>query len=185
MPNYNIPNVRIELSDPFIQDPEWKGWLKENSWWYHEYMDSLEVCRAFHGRISEQEYQDFKRLHDILLSIGGYETCFPAIEEDMTKILERGYYRKGTSKLMRGQPSQCHANACNLWEQNQDKDVVICTGYALSQDGMWRQHSWLLHRYQTKTQHREQVIETTVKRVAYFGFEMTREEAIEFCNCNY
>lgn len=130
------------------------------------------------------EQKDFQRLRNILLEIGGKETCFPSFEEDMDALLHRGHNRKGTSKLIRGRPNQCHANSCELWQNNRDKDIVICTGYALSEDGIWRQHSWLIHRYQTKTQNRTRVIETITKRLAYFGFEMTCDEAEAFCYDN-
>lgn len=139
-------------------------------------------------------WAEFLKLHGLLLSIGGYETCFPYVEEDMANILARGRYYGGFSKMMKGKPSRCHENACNLWTVNKDKhDVHIATGYALSADGMWRQHSWLVQRYQTATQHRTRIIETTEKRVAYFGYEMGNEfdpelgmsEAEEFCYWNY
>ena len=130
-------------------------------------------------------WRDFLVLHTMLLNIGGVENCFPDIEEDMENILSRGQFWPGKSKMMVGQPSRCHANSANLWEQNQTKDVRICTGYALSPDGIWRQHSWLTHYYKTATQHRHRLIETTVKRLAYFGFEMTQEESRDFAHNNY
>lgn len=125
-------------------------------------------------------------LHRILLEIGGSETCLADIEEDIDKLLERGRYYPGRSKMMVGRPSQCHANSANLWLANHKaRDIRICTGYALSGDGMWRQHTWLVDRYQTATQQRTRIIETTTKRVAYFGFELTDDEAAEFVEDNY
>jgi len=178
--DYKIPAQRIILPNPFLKDPAWEAHLKKNAWWYHENLASPAIV------MQEKEKEQFLRLHDILLQIGGYETCFPVVEEDMEKILSRGYYRKGTSKMMEGSPSRCHSNVCNLYVLNQRvADVTICTGYALSNDGLWRQHSWLLHRYKTRTQHRTRVIETTTKRVAYFGFEMTEKEAEVFCDNNF
>lgn len=62
------------------------------------------------------------------------------------------------------------------------KDITrICTGYALSEDGMWRQHSWIIwHKARSN-----QIIETTVPRILYFGFVMTTEMCEEFADNNY
>lgn len=124
------------------------------------------------------------RLFDLrqkLLDFAGEAVCFPGYEEDLDNILNYGQFWIGNNiKLMRGEPSQYHANSCNLWEQN--KDITrICTGYALSEDGMWRQHSWIIwHKARSN-----QIIETTVPRILYFGFVMTTEMCEEFADNNY
>ncbi|MEG1564976.1 MAG: hypothetical protein RR365_14825, partial [Bacteroides sp.] len=89
------------------------------------------------------------------------------------------FYGKGT-RFRKGQPSQCHLNACLLWEVNKGY-CQIATGYALSKDGMWRQHSWVVQPLATKYR----VWETTEGRVAYFGFIMTDEECELFCRANW
>jgi hypothetical protein len=110
------------------------------------------------------------KLKKKLLSIGGYAVILPNFEPDAAKILTRGLiWRK--YKMMKGDPSQCHRNSALLWEANKDK-VNLCTGYALSaHGGIWRQHSWCFHRADNK------VVETTVGRIAYFGYAMTALEA--------
>lgn len=133
------------------------------------------------GVMGVQEHAMFLALHKILLSIGGSETCFPPVEEDLAKIICRGKFFPGRSKMMKGRPNACHSNTAELWINNHEtKDVRIVTGYALSADNIWRQHSWLVQEYDTETQHRRRLIETTSKRVAYFGFELTEEEAEAF-----
>lgn len=165
---------------------EWKQFATENLWWGTMNIESLDKFTSkFHAGTPE-EHAQFLALHKKLLSYGGLETCLPDIEPDIQRILSRGYLRNGTSLMMPGEPSHCHSNVCNLWAQNRaDNDVRICTGYALSEDGLWRCHSWLLHTYDTATQHRERVVETTEKRLAYFGYEMSEAEARQFCyeNC--
>lgn len=113
-----------------------------------------------------------------LLSIGGWAVCLPMIEPDYQRILDRGQRFLGRSQLFLGQPSQCHSNCADLWDQNKDK-LKICTGYALSKDGVWRQHSWCYH-IQNKI-----VIETTVKRVQYFGFILDEREHEVFYIANW
>lgn len=174
----------------YLSDIWWKNYNIENFMKYLQYVSptDLEIYseQAQHFcKRARTAHLEFLILHTILLEIGGYETCFPTFEEDMRIILERGRFYAGRSKLMLGQPSQCHKNSANLWSVNHTKnDVRICTGYALSEDGLWRQHTWLVHRYQTKTQRRMRIIETTSKRKAYFGCELTDDEAYEFAENN-
>lgn len=164
-------------------DREHQMRCKQSSWWEPTNLRSRAAFHALYGTCPEDIYQDFLNLNAKLLSFGGHMVIFPAIEEDAKAILNRGYLRNGRSKMMMGRPSQCHSNTAELWERNVGTyDVSICTGYALSQDGLWRQHSWLLHRYTTSRQARERVIETTAKRLAYFGFEMTQQEAALFAS---
>lgn len=111
-----------------------------------------------------------------LLALGGHAVILPAIEEDLAKILKRGKLTTGKSLMRRGDASRCHANVANLWESNGGR-LKICTGYALSYDGAWRQHTWGLWE--------GKIVETTQKRIAYFGFRLFREEAREFAWNNY
>jgi len=107
-------------------------------------------------------------LKDILLDIGGWAACIPRIEPDLDKLLQRGRRFPGKSKTMRGERSRCHSNSAYCWDENREL-CSICTGYALTRDGMWRQHSWILTNDRI-------VVETTVKRIQYFGYVMTPAE---------
>lgn len=154
-----------------LLDEEWQNSINAHCWWASGYTGNE------HGNPHDIE------LIKKLLSFGGYEACVPYRDEDVQSILERGQLWYGDHMtLMKGTPSQCHRNSCNLWAQNcADNEVAIATGYALTNDGMWRQHSWLLHRKSRSVR----VIETTTKRIAYFGFVMTDEEAEQFCSENF
>ena len=55
--------------------------------------------------------------------------------------------------------SDCHGNAATLFRAGKG---MIATGYALDEDGLWRQHSWVVDS-------KRRVIETTVRRKAYYG----------------
>jgi len=152
-------------------DKEWQDSINKDKWWASGYTGSEK------GR--EKETELIKKI----LTFGGHEVCMAYIEEDVEHILSRGQLWYGDkSRLMKGEPSHCHSNTCNLWEQNyKTHEVAIATGYALSKDGMWRQHSWLMRRGYRSVE----VVETTKKRVAYFGYVMTRDEALSFCGDNY
>ena len=138
-------------------DPPDRDWLER----------ALEHTRG-HGPHQE--------LKEILLEIGGWAACLPRVEPDIKKIMNRGRRFPGKSTTMKGAPSRCHENSALCWDANREL-CSICTGYALTRDGMWRQHSWVY----TKT---GQTIETTVKRIQYFGYIMTPDECEMFLEEN-
>lgn len=99
-------------------------------------------------------------------------------EPDLADILERGYLRSGRgARRAPGRPISCHENAARLWKKNPDSTVIV-TGYALSKDGSWRQHSWV------KDSTDDRIYETTNPRVAYFGFDLTPDESQRFYDGN-
>ena len=155
-------------------EDEWKERCKKGFWWFQ---DALEEMKAMHPYMKEGLYD----LKNLLLSFGGEATCLDAYEEDLDKILQYGQLWLGTNvKMMKGLPSQCHRNSCDLWVENKENSR-ICTGYALSDDGMWRQHSWLVWMKPKSNQ----IVETTVPRLAYFGYVMTTEQCEKFVADNW
>ena len=114
----------------------------------------------------------WRDLGERLKLIGGTTVC-ATFEEDMDLILRDGITWAPTQRgivLARGENCRCHQNTLCLWEAN--PDLRVCTGYALSKDGIWRSHSWCFER----TTYR--VIETTEKRVAYHGAVLSRKETL-------
>jgi hypothetical protein len=63
-----------------------------------------------------------------------------------------------------------------IWTEERHELVGIGTGYSLSDDGLWRQHSWGLRR--------EGILETTVPRVKYFGVLLQHADADSFAMAN-
>ena len=120
-------------------------------------------------------------LKHLLLDIGGWAVCLPYTDPDIQHVLRRGRRFPGRSISIPGQPSQCHFNSACLWEMSQEgklqphKNIEICTGYALSRDGVWRQHTWCCF-----SDPKLKVVETTVKRVQYYGYVLTQDEASKF-----
>ena len=119
-------------------------------------------------------------LRDKLMSLGGQFAVLAFREPDLAKILARGDSWRGKPLMRRGEPCRCHSNACALWESCRPA-LEIVTGYALSDDGIWRQHTWC----RARTSRGFRVWETTRPRVLYFGFAMTSDEAREFCDNNF
>jgi hypothetical protein len=140
-----------------VEDAEWKDWLdKRNA----EYIS---------------ECPELKRLQDKLLSIDGDIVCLQK-EPDLETILSRGIVTEGKVVLKKMAMSRCHSNVAALWSKYEPK-VKIVTGWGLSADGIWRQHTWALRG---KT-----ILETTEPRTKYFGVILTPEEADQFWEDNW
>jgi hypothetical protein len=83
--------------------------------------------------------------------------------EEIQDVLERGTFTVSASGVVEMssnlRPGFCHDNAVE--DASEDPDLMIGSGFALSDDGLWRHHSWLLRG--------DTIIETTEPRDAYFG----------------
>ena len=127
----------------------------------------LDIKRLEHLQL----YPEFTKLEQKLLSMGG-EMVVPRQEPDQDKILSRGWLWVGDNiKIISGALSNCHGNVAESWRRNRRR-YSIATGWALSDDGLWRQHSWI---FEGRT-----LIETTTPREKYFGFVLTPLEAQQF-----
>lgn len=119
-------------------------------------------------------------LEQQLLTLGGTRMIY-RYEPDLKLLLERGETFSGPVELISGESRQCHANVARIW--NEQREIVsIVTGYALSEDGLWRQHSWLIQGKLTVGPYR--LIETTTSRIMYFGVLLTQTEAEVFYQTN-
>jgi hypothetical protein len=117
--------------------------------------------------------QQAKNLNSKVLAYGGREMKSPEVENQVVDLIERGYLRTHDKvTLMQGAPHQCHMNSAKLWFSNRDWTVVV-TGYARVKD-TWFQHTWC------ESLEGDEIFETTVEFDAYFGMELTLEEADEF-----
>jgi len=120
------------------------------------------------------QYPELIPLRLKLLSIGGLEIV-PREELDVEKILSRGKLIEKPVKLTGDPSSRCHSNSARIWYNNQD-DCRIVTGWALSDDGLWRQHTWVIVG--------DDLLETTSERLKYFGFILNEMESLNFAYSN-
>ncbi len=121
-----------------------------------------------HLRYHSERTPEWELLGRRLKAIGGSVVC-AAFEEDIQLILRHGKTWVPLQKdivMRRGEAIRCHDNSILLQEAY--PHLHVCTGYALSNDGIWRSHSWCFE------QHTYRIIETTVKRVAYHGAVLVR-----------
>jgi hypothetical protein len=133
-----------------------------------------EQIKALRRRMEKTAEEDPRMgdLYDVLLGIAGFAATAD-LDPDVEKILERGrLFGTRNLKTVRGRASACHENAARLWMCNRDKYSIV-TGWAMSDDGIWRQHSWVIDRS-------DRVIETTLPRIAYYGADLDPVEAVMF-----
>lgn len=158
-------------------DEEWIKTIRRNrQFWFTEYQFRFEDFLPHQLPYVPKVLS----LRDRLLTFGGEQACMPVIDRDVDDILTRGQFWYGDIlKMKKGEPCQCHYNSANLWDRNRE-NVKIVTGYALTVDGMWRQHTWCL---QVKPR-KNIILETTEERICYFGYVLTDTEAEKFFNSN-
>jgi hypothetical protein len=119
-------------------------------------------------------------LEQKLLTYGGTRMIY-RFEPDLKKLFRSGAVFDEPAELIAGEEHSCHANVACIWNQNKE-ELAIGTGYALSGDGLWRQHSWLVRKEPIAGQYR--LLETTIKRLKYFGILLTKSEAQAFYEMN-
>jgi hypothetical protein len=130
--------------------------------------------RLRHGSRNQPE---LKRLKILLLRFGGdFLVAPPKPDPDLLMLLQSGFLIGGTTVLKPMKRSSYHQNVSALWKGRRHGIVGIATGYALSEDGLWRQPSWGLLR--------DGVLETTETRLKYFGIVLPGEKAPNFAQCN-
>jgi hypothetical protein len=117
----------------------------------------------------------WRELEAILRPIGGWAI----VARPDPDPLVGDYLRAGRTfasdgvRIVSGLQRECHRNCANLWRTGDA--IAIGTGYALSVDGLWREHSWAWD-------HDGSIIETTDEREYYFGLQMEGEYARWFAD---
>lgn len=127
----------------------------------------------------------WRELAEILLSIAGEWVVPPLLrpsrktgyEEFLRQVMARSQRFASTGvRKGRGKPGLCHQNAARIARDS--PSMMIMSGFALSRDGRWREHSWILDSK------RMELVETCDPRVLYFGFVLRPEEAKGFIGAN-
>jgi hypothetical protein len=106
-----------------------------------------------------------------LLGLGGTIALLFLADPQIGELLDRGRYFPGAGALMRlGEPSACHANTAMMFVRSRG-EVRVASGYALTPDGLWRQHSWGVDVEDGR------ILETTCRRVRYYGYVLNDVES--------
>ncbi len=123
------------------------------------------------------EQPELKQLKSLLLKFGGdFIVAPPRRDPDVPRLLQCGFLMSGPILFKPMKASMCHQNVSAIWAKRRKGLVGVATGYALSKDGLWRQHSWGVMR--------DGVLESTEKRMKYFGLLMQDSAADHFASCN-
>lgn len=121
-------------------DPEQAQWLSNRPWWTRQHTKLNNKLRALYP--------------DTHLVAPDYKVNIP-------KLLRFGFFQDGSkSELQPMDDGRCHDNVKLCYTLGLVDRVV--TGFALSEDGLWRAHSWGLGSA-------GQPIETTEPRILYYG----------------
>ena len=110
-----------------------------------------------------KEYED---LNKILTKIESNTILLPMFDTkaEIINLIKLGISFGATNEIRLGERSQCHENSVDQYLKNEyNENLNIVSGFALSEDGLWRSHSWIV-------KDNSFVIETTEKRLRYFGF---------------
>lgn len=121
-----------------------------------------------------QRWRDWCRT---LLAFGGSLVVPPRTPEpDLDALLAGGRAFSPTARFVQGEGHQCHRNVAELWIDGAVD--AIATGYALSGDDLWRQHSWAVDPEGL-------LVETTDERRAYVGIVLPAGTAsMQFAGSN-
>lgn len=139
--------------------------------------DSRRSFLAERLRIAILHQPEIKTLRALLLRVGGTELVAPPWRDSQASaLIHAGFVMDECVTLRIMRPCSCHQNASRLWNRKSNELIGLGTGYALSGDGLWRQHSWGVSRHG--------IIETTEERVTYFGQLLQGKAADLFAECN-
>ncbi len=111
-----------------------------------------------------------------LLQYGG-DLVVPHLQPEpiLDQLLAGAMVQPSAGRFVPGDDNACHANAAVLWIDG--TVAAIGTGYALSGDGLWRQHSWGVDADGAP-------VETTAARISYAGIGLTAIPALQFAAGN-
>ena len=132
--------------------------------------------RRFRNAVRKQP--ELKQLKKLLLGLGGDFLVAPPRQpdQDIPDLLKEGFLFYGPITLREMKCGSCHQNVASVWIKKRSEIVGIATGYALSDDGLWRQHSWGITR--------DGIFETTKTRLKYFGIRLQGQKAEFFAFSN-
>jgi hypothetical protein len=116
---------------------------------------------------------ELRELRRILLKLGGEEMVpSPGDDPTINFLIDYGIVYAGPVLLTHAGHRQQDRRLGRIWHRRLHGIVGIGVGYALNDDGLWREHSFGVRR--------EGVIETLAPRRKYFGLLLIGEAADAF-----
>jgi hypothetical protein len=128
-------------------------------------------------RAAAEQQPEIQILRTMLLEIGGVELVAPpTFDPDVPILIKHGSVMNATVVCNILDEGRCHENVSELWLDEEKSLTGIGIGYALSADGLWRQHSWGVRQ--------NEIVETTEERQKYFGRLLQGPDAGMFAETN-
>lgn len=127
------------------------------------------------GKIVKHVKPEICRLSSHLLEMGGEKVVVWLNENPglYDALIRAGHFCKYKKLYIRkGEERACHSNSATLWLRNKKKYKLV-TGFGLSDDKIWRRHSWIITDVGN-------LIETTLPREIYFGLSLDKKIAEKF-----
>lgn len=128
-----------------VVSEERKTWLRSRTWWNVFHADFQSYLEKTYSGTHLVSHPNPLSISDML--------CLNTVHIPSEQCI-----------IMPMQISACHDNCYELYVHN--PKLRIFTGYALSMDGLWRHHSWILEE-------NGNIIETTERRLIYLGYDTT------------
>lgn len=165
--------TKITTKTPSAQQDE----AMRSQWWYHT--NDIRAYFRTYGIENRKMAAKLLFLREHLLSFGGYEASIESHDDDIDKLLRRGQlWMADRIHFIGSQYDTCHERALAHWHKTPTVRIP-CTGYALTQHGVWEPHIWLVELHPN----RNRVLETSnTAHAAFFGFAMTQDEANNYFN---
>jgi hypothetical protein len=141
----------------------------------------LEFLGARRERVTAMlpRYEDLRAQ---LLDLGGVEVVLPRYDQfseaeqrrqayDVEQVLARGETWPGAGAVLEiGTENNCHSNVAQIRSSGRGS---IASGWALANDGLWREHSWLLL---PSADSEDSLLETTQAWLLYYGYRLDARE---------
>ncbi|GAB6443979.1 hypothetical protein bcgnr5390_16910 [Bacillus luti] len=163
-------------------DSEWLEDLKiSNLYWFKGSKEPYNYPPGF-GPTERKLVPRMLELRERILSFAGKQVCMPFVEDEerLHQLETRGQIWYGEQSVFKqGAIALCHLNSAMICLENKmkgEENIHMASGYALSEDGMWRQHSWCVEVRESQNV----IIETTDLRTLYFGYVLDDTELMEF-----
>jgi hypothetical protein len=140
---------------------------------------TTEEKRLLNHRFREASAQqpELRLLKPLLLKLGGAYVVAPQRPDpDLSLLIESGFVTSGAVLVKSMDHHACHRNVAKVWKARKHGIVAIGSGYALSSDDLWWEHSWGIRR--------EGILETTKQRLKYFGLVLQGAKANSFAEMN-
>lgn len=155
-----------------------------------------------------KEQPNLKKLWDKIEWLVKWSLYNPCTEKEgeLDKMINEWEFFWKTDRLVQWDRSQCHRNSSELFliqdpeyakenwygYYNKEKRLRLWkfdlyTGYALSDDWLWRQHTWCISKWngEERSKYAWKVIETTEKRINYYWYKLEWDELLEFLDLNW